>query len=82
MNAFYAEFDTWARTATEADVLAILESDTNVETMTATKFDVTSDDHLKDAKIFKPCSALPSPSPGQSLSMLSALIIAVLCFSL
>ena len=65
MNAFYAEFDTWARTATEANVLAILESDTNVETMTATKFDVTSDDHLKDAKIFKPCGALPSPSPGQ-----------------
>jgi hypothetical protein len=55
MSAFYTAFNTWAKTATEADVLAILESDADVETMTATKFDVTSDDHLKDAKSFKPC---------------------------
>ena len=30
MTAFYAAFDAWAVTATQADVLAILESDADI----------------------------------------------------
>ena len=39
MDAFYAEFHAWATTATESDVLAILEPDDDVEAMTSGVFD-------------------------------------------
>jgi hypothetical protein len=39
MDAFYAEFHAWATTATESDVLAILEPDDDVEVMIAGVFD-------------------------------------------
>jgi hypothetical protein len=39
MDAFYAEFHAWATTATEGDVLAILEPDDDVEVMIAGVFD-------------------------------------------
>ena len=41
MTAFYAAFDAWAVTATQADVLAILESDADIRAMTATAFDAS-----------------------------------------
>jgi hypothetical protein len=39
MDAFYSAFHAWATTATESDVLAILESDEDVEAMYSDVFD-------------------------------------------
>ena len=61
--AFYAEFDAWAKTATESDVLAILESDAAVEAQTTTAFDVATADFLAEGiQAAATCGAAETPA--------------------
>ena len=46
ITAFYTEFDAWAKTATENDILAILESDADVVSQTNSTFDIATEDFL------------------------------------
>ena len=61
--AFYAEFDAWAKTASESDVLAILESDAAVEAQTTTAFDVATADFLAEGiQAAATCGAAETPA--------------------
>ena len=60
---FYAEFDAWAKTASVADVVAILETQSAIDTQTAGVFDLSTATEGTD---HDPCA---SPlSAGSSLS--------------
>ena len=61
--AFYAEFD--AKTATESDVLAILESDAAVEAQTTTAFDVATADSSRRGSRRRRRAAPPRPGGGR-----------------
>ena len=54
MAAFYTEFDAWARTASVADVVAILESQSAIDTQTAGVFDLSTATEGTD---HDPCAA-------------------------
>jgi len=62
MTTFYAAFDAWAKTATKADMLAMLETDAAINNMTAVKIDITAPTFL--AKGIEPCGTPPSTTPG------------------
>ena len=53
MHKFYEEFDGWAKTATESDVLSILESQSDVDTATAGTFDLST---ATSGSSFDPCN--------------------------
>lgn len=53
MEAFYAEFDVWAGSATEASVLAILEAQCNVDAATDGVFDLST---AKSGSSLDPCT--------------------------
>ena len=61
MDAFYAEFNAWARTATESDVLAILEPEDDVETMIADVFDPCD---AVSGTAHDPCGASSAAAPA------------------
>ena len=48
ITAFYTEFDAWAKTATENDILADLRSDADVVLQTNSTFDITTEDFLSE----------------------------------
>ena len=48
ITAFYDEFDAWAKTASEDDVVAILESDADVEAQASSTFDIATEDFLSE----------------------------------
>jgi hypothetical protein len=64
---FYTEFDAWAKTASVADVVAILESQSAIDTQTAGVFDLSTATQGTD---HDPCasslSATPPPAPPPS----------------
>jgi hypothetical protein len=53
MEAFYAEFDVWAGSATEASVLAILEAQCDVDAATDGVFDLST---AKSGSSLDPCT--------------------------
>ena len=65
MTAFYAAFDAWAVTATQADVLAILESDADIRAMTATAFDASQG---VDGTAHDPCAGFDDDASACSAS--------------
>ena len=65
MTAFYAAFDAWAVTATQADVLAILESDADIRAMTATAFDASQG---VDGTAHDPCAGVDDDASASSAS--------------
>ena len=62
MTAFYAAFDAWMRNATEADVLAVLESDDDVRAMTEGK----RVPHADVAHAQPVCASTSAPPPPAS----------------
>ena len=62
---FYAEFDAWAKTASVADVVAILETQSAIDTQTAGVFDLSTATEGTD---HDPCGSAtqwpPSPPPA------------------
>ena len=48
ITAFYDEFDAWAKTASEDDVVAILESDADVAAQASSTFDIATEDFLSE----------------------------------
>ncbi|ACO63697.1 predicted protein [Micromonas commoda] len=86
---FYAEFDAWAKTASVADVVAILETQSAIDTQTAGVFDLstategTDHDPCGSATQWPPSPppAPPSPPPpplsaGSSLSGVVSAVVA------
>ena len=68
---FYAEFDAWAKTASVADVVAILETQSAIDTQTAGVFDLSTATEGTD---HDPCA---SPlSAGSSLSGVVSAVVA------
>lgn len=67
IGAFYAEFDAWARTATEDDVVAILESDADVVAQAASSFDIATADFLSEGiQAAETCGAVETPAQVSS----------------
>ena len=68
---FYAEFDAWAKTASVADVVAILETQSAIDTQTTGVFDLSTATSGTD---HEPCA---SPlSAGSSLSGVVSAVVA------
>ena len=70
VDAFYAEFDAWAVSATETSVLAVLESNENIETQIAVTIDVTGDDFLKTGVSVDGCTedGVVTPSAASTVA--------------
>lgn len=65
--AFYAEFDAWAKTASENDIVAILESDADVAAQAASTFDVATADFLSEGiQAAETCGAAENPPASET----------------
>jgi hypothetical protein len=78
MTAFYAAFDAWAVTATQADVLAILESDADIRAMTATAFDASQS---VDGAAHDPCAGYSGAATKGSAWLGAALVAATVAMA-
>ena len=66
MTAFYEAFDAWMRNATEADVLAVLESDDDVRVMTEGK----RVPHADLAHAQPVCASSPPPPASNNIELI------------
>jgi hypothetical protein len=78
MAEFYAAFDAWAVTATQADVLAILESDADIRAMTATAFDASQS---VDGAAHDPCAGYSGAATKGSAWLGAALVAATVAMA-